>query len=338
MSRNTSPARHRAAVDGNIALQGLSRAARAHAAALGRPVAVAAVTSGIALSAMGTAHAGSYTDEGTTAPAAVVTSNGATAHTVVAGDTLGAISARYGVDLNAVLSVNGLSVNSIIVPGQNIVLPTAGVVAAPVQTVSVPVAAPAAVVEQVAVAAPAAVVEQVAVMAPAAVVEQVAVAAPAPVVEQVSVAAAASYAAPATGSYGAAAVAADFQLSSTGINVQSNGSKAVVAAPAGNLGGIILGSAQAQLAAGAIQDCTVLAEVALRAAGIPVGDLGPSQFLSYGSIVSSPAPGDLVVTGGHVAIYAGGGQVISSGMNGAQLTMQHPLSDLPGAQFVRVSR
>ncbi|TYC98448.1 LysM peptidoglycan-binding domain-containing protein [Arthrobacter echini] len=335
MSRNTPPARHRAAVDGNIALQGLSRAARAHATTVGRPVAIVAVTSGLALSAMGTAQAGTYTEQGTTSASAVVAAPAAAGtHTVVAGDTLGAISARYAVDLTAVLAVNGLSLNSVIMPGQSIVLPSAGAVAAPVRTVSVPVAvAPAA--QQAAVVAP--VAQQVAAIAPA--VEQAAVVAP--VAQQVAVSTPAAYAAPAAASYAApAAAASDYQLSSTGINSRTAPKATpVVSAPAaGNLGGIILGSAQAQLAAGAVQDCTVLAEVALRAAGIPVGDLGPLQFLNYGTPVSSPAPGDLVVTGGHVAIYAGGGQVISSGMNGRNLTMQHPLSDLPGAQFVRVAR
>lgn len=337
MSRNTSPARHRAAVDGNIALQGLSRAARAHATTVGRPVAIVAVTSGLALSAMGTAQAGTYTEQGTTSASAVVAAPAAAGtHTVVAGDTLGAISARYAVDLNTVLAVNGLSLNSVIVPGQSIVLPTAGAVAAPVRTVSVPVAvAPAAqqaaavapVAQQAAVVAP--VAQQAAAIAPAA--QQAAVVAP--VAQQVAVSTPA-YTAP------AAVAASDYQLSSTGINSRTAPKTTpVVSAPAaGNLGGIILGSAQAQLAAGAVQDCTVLAEVALRAAGIPVGDLGPLQFLNYGTLVSSPAAGDLVVTGGHVAIYAGGGQVISSGMNGRNLTMQHPLSDLPGAQFVRVAR
>lgn len=330
MSRNTSPARHRAVVDGNIALQGLSRAARAHASTVGRPVAIVAVTSGLALSAMGTAQAGTYSEQGTTS--AVVAARGT--HTVVAGDTLGAISARYAVDLNAVLAVNGLSLNSVIMPGQSIVLPTAGAVAAPVRTVSVPVAV-APTVQQAAVVAP--VAQQAAVTTPA--VQQAA--AVAPVAQQVAVSTPAAYAAPAAASYAApAAAASNYQLSSTGITGRTAPrSTPVVSAPAaGNLGGTILGSARAQLAAGAVQDCTVLAEVALRAAGIPVGDLGPLQFLNYGTRVSSPAPGDLVVTGGHVAIYAGGGQVISSGMNGRNLTMQHPLSDLPGAQFVRVSR
>ncbi|WP_105032507.1 C40 family peptidase [Arthrobacter ruber] len=315
MSVKTSPARHRADIDGNLALQGLSRAAKAHATTVGRPVAVVAVTSGLALSAVGTANASSYTEQGTTtAPAAVAApvaaapvaapaaapavaaAPAAATHTVVAGDTLGAISARHGADLNAVLAVNGLSLASIIFPGDSIVIPTGGAVQAPAQTVSVPVAV-----------APAAPVQQAAAVAPAPVVHQAAAVAPAPAVS----------AAPGSSVYLASA-------------------EITPAATPSGVGGTLLASAQAQLAAGAVQDCTVLVENALRAAGISVGDLGPSQFFQFGTRVSTPAPGDIVITGGHVAIYAGGGQVISSGMNGSNLTMQHPLSDLAGASFVRV--
>ncbi|MFC3298168.1 LysM peptidoglycan-binding domain-containing protein [Arthrobacter agilis] len=303
MSRNISTARHRADVDGNLALQGLSRAAKSGATSVGRPVAIAAVTSGLALSAVGTAHAGTYTAEGTAAPAAVApaAASGA-AHTVVAGDTLGAISASYGADLTAVLAANGLTLASVIFPGDTIVIPAAGAaVAAPVQTVSVPVA--------VAPVAPAVAAAPVYEQAPA--FEQAAAIAPAPAVS----------AAPTSGIYLASATITPV---------------AETPAPSGNAAAILLGSAQAQLAAGAVQDCTVLVEKALRAAGFSVGDLGPSQFFQFGTTVATPAPGDIVITGGHVAIYAGGGQVISSGMNGANLTMQHPLSDLPGASFVRV--
>ncbi|WP_043443133.1 LysM peptidoglycan-binding domain-containing protein [Arthrobacter sp. L77] len=298
MSRNISSARHRADVDGSLALQGLSRAAKAHATAVGRPVAIAAVTSGLALGAVGTAHAGEYTEQGTTTAPAVVAAPAAgaaaTTHTVVAGDTLGAVSARYGVDLTAVLTANGLSVASVIFPGDTITIPTGGAAAAPARTVSVsvPVAAPAAFVAA----------------APAAPVQQAAAVAPAPAVST----------APAPG----------VQLASAGITP---------IATSGSAGGTLLASAQSQLAAGAVQDCTILVEKALRAAGIPAGDLGPSQFFRFGPTVGTPAPGDLVITGGHVAIYAGGGQVISSGMNGANLTMKHSLSDLPGASFVRVA-
>lgn len=79
-----------------------------------------------------------------------------------------------------------------------------------------------------------------------------------------------------------------------------------------------------------------MVEKALASVGKPVGDLGPSQFFGVGTPVGSPAPGDIVITSGHVAIYVGNGQVISGGMNGVNATMQHPLSDLAGASFVRV--
>jgi LysM repeat protein len=311
MSRKTSPARHRADIDGNLALTGLSRAAKASATAVGRPIAIVAVTSGLALSAVGTAHAGEYTDSGTTpvpaaaaasvapAPAASPAASGTT-HTVVAGDTLSAISAAYGVDLTAVLAANGLSLASVIFPGDSIAIPAGAGAQAPAQTavpvVSVPVAA-----------APAAVTQQAPALAPAAPVQQAAAVAPAPV---------------------AAAPASSVYLASADITPIASSS---------GVAGTLVASAQAQLAAGAIQDCTVLVETALRAAGIPVGDLGPSQFFQFGTTVATPAPGDIVITAGHVAIYVGGGQVISSGMNGSNLTMQHPLSDLPGASFVRVA-
>jgi LysM repeat protein len=312
MSRKTSPARHRADIDGNLALTGLSRAAKASATAVGRPIAIVAVTSGLALSAVGTAHAGEYTDSGTTpvpaaaaaasvapAPAASPAASGTT-HTVVAGDTLSAISAAYGVDLTAVLAANGLSLTSVIFPGDSIAIPAGAGSQAPAQTavpvVSVPVAT-----------APAAVTQQAPALAPAAPVQQAAAVAPAPV---------------------AAAPASSVYLASADITPIASSS---------SVAGTLVASAQAQLAAGAIQDCTVLVETALRAAGIPVGDLGPSQFFQFGTTVATPAPGDIVITAGHVAIYVGGGQVISSGMNGSNLTMQHPLSDLPGASFVRVA-
>jgi len=68
-------------------------------------------------------------------------------YTVVPGDTVGAIAARFGVDMNAMLAANGLSPFSIIVPGQTLVLtgPAVAVpVAAPIQAgAPAPAAAPA---------------------------------------------------------------------------------------------------------------------------------------------------------------------------------------------------
>jgi cell wall-associated NlpC family hydrolase len=113
--------------------------------------------------------------------------------------------------------------------------------------------------------------------------------------------------------------------------------KAPVKAAAG-VNAAMLASAYAQI--GITQDCTAMVEKALGAAGIHVGDLAPMQFLSYGKVVSTPQPGDMVVQSGHVAIYAGGGKVISGGMNGINATMAHPLSWLTATgpvTFVRAA-
>ena len=113
--------------------------------------------------------------------------------------------------------------------------------------------------------------------------------------------------------------------------------KAPVKAAAG-VNAAMLASAYAQI--GITQDCTAMVEKALGAAGIHVGDLAPMQFLSYGRVVSTPQPGDMVVQSGHVAIYAGGGKVISGGMNGINATMAHPLSWLTATgpvTFVRAA-
>ncbi|QDG61691.1 NlpC/P60 family protein [Pseudarthrobacter sp. NIBRBAC000502771] len=99
---------------------------------------------------------------------------------------------------------------------------------------------------------------------------------------------------------------------------------APVAAPAGGVNATMLSSAYAQI--GMIQDCTRLVENALNAAGIPVGDLGPMQFMNYGTVVSDPQPGDMVMQPGHVGIYVGNGQVLSSGLNGKNETAVHPLT------------
>lgn len=100
---------------------------------------------------------------------------------------------------------------------------------------------------------------------------------------------------------------------------------APAAAPAaGGINATMVSSAYAQI--GMIQDCTRLVENALNAAGIPVGDLGPMQFMNYGTVVTDPQPGDMVVQSGHVGIYVGNGQVLSSGLNGKNETAVHPLT------------
>lgn len=79
----------------------------------------------------------------------------------------------------------------------------------------------------------------------------------------------------------------------------------------------LLGAARAQL--GITQDCTAMVENALRALGYSVGDLAPMGFGGYGYQVSpdQAQPGDIMMRGGHVAIYAGNGVAVHGGFNGS---------------------
>ncbi|MFB6608802.1 LysM peptidoglycan-binding domain-containing protein [Agromyces sp. NPDC056379] len=63
---------------------------------------------------------------GVAAPAPVPVAAELPRHTVVAGDTMSGIAAAYGVALDQMLSANGLSRQSLIFPGQSIVLPPGG--------------------------------------------------------------------------------------------------------------------------------------------------------------------------------------------------------------------
>jgi LysM repeat protein len=277
VSKNSITARHRATPARSIALQGLAVSAKS----LGRPALAVAAASGIAFGVGAPAHAGVTGPDttGTTntqayaAPAAAVAAPAAVAanvHTVVSGDTLGGISAAYGVSLNDVLSANGLAITAIIYPGDQIQIPGAGQVAA----------APAA------------------------------AAAPAPAPVQAAVAAAPA---------------------NTGVNVSYASAPAATGSGAG---AAILASAYGQV--GVQQDCTAMVEKALRSVGKSVGDLAPGQFFQYGSVVGTPAAGDLVITAGHVGVYAGNGQVVSGGVDGFK-TEVHSISWLSGASFVRVA-
>ncbi len=68
-------------------------------------------------------------------------------HTVVAGETVGGIAVQYGLELDVVLRANGLSRQSLIFPGETIVLPTtaptAAVAAPPAQAAPAPTPLPA---------------------------------------------------------------------------------------------------------------------------------------------------------------------------------------------------
>ncbi|WP_181034541.1 LysM peptidoglycan-binding domain-containing protein [Arthrobacter sp. 08Y14] len=152
----------------------------------------------------------------------------------------------------------------------------------------------------------------------------------------------AAYAAPAEAVYAAPAeaspAAADFSTFST--QASSVTPAASTGAAVTGTNSIMLNSAYAQM--GAAQDCTVLVEVALRAAGHSVGDLAPAQLAAYGTPVSDPQPGDIIyyADGGmgfaHIAIYVGDGQAIHSGWNGNQ-TVQQSANVGSGAVYYRVA-
>jgi len=116
---------------------------------------------------------------------------------------------------------------------------------------------------------------------------------------------------------------------------------AVKAAPAAAVpvagsgkGAALLASAYSQI--GIRQDCTAMVERALGTIGIVTGDIGPNAFFRFGTVVSNPLPGDIMISAGHVGIYAGNGQMISGGFNNLQ-TVLHPISYVGAASYVRVA-
>lgn len=90
-------------------------------------------------------------------------------------------------------------------------------------------------------------------------------------------------------------------------------------------GQAIANAALSQL--GAIQDCTALVSRSLATVGINFHDW-PAGYMSLGSIVSTPQPGDLIfyANGGtgvpHIAVYIGNGQAVHGGWNGNQTQIQ----------------
>ncbi|WP_210422803.1 LysM peptidoglycan-binding domain-containing protein [Cryobacterium sp. BB307] len=63
-------------------------------------------------------------------------------YTIVKGDTISSIAARFGVSTQSVLSANGLGWSSIIYPGQTLAIPGAAPAAAPVTPAQTPAPAP----------------------------------------------------------------------------------------------------------------------------------------------------------------------------------------------------
>src|SRR5688572_8209795 len=164
MSRKSMSARHRATPTQSIALQGLSYSLKSNASSMARPAAAVAAASGLVFGVGAPAMAGANAPEtsGTAsvqaqtaahAPAPAAPAASGLTHTVAPGDTLGAISAQHGVALNAVLSANGLSLSSVIYPGDQIVIPGAAH-AAPAPQAAAPAAPAAPAVPHAAPAAP----------------------------------------------------------------------------------------------------------------------------------------------------------------------------------------
>lgn len=259
MSLKNTRGRHRAVT--------ISPMARMYGSALdqtragSRQAAVAVVGAGLLLGSAVPAQAGAIAS----APATDFTpiqSSSATApteetYTVQAGDTLGLIATRHGIDLPALLSLNGLSMDTVIYPGDRINV-TPGAVTSGAQP------------------------------------------------EMMTLT----------------------QLSGPAVtsSVYAAGSVSAEVAPS-SANQAILAAARAQL--GAVQDCTVLGEVALRAAGIQgVGDESPESLMAYATPVSDPQPGDFIyyADGGmgfsHNAVYIGNGQAIHSGWNGNQTVVE----------------
>lgn len=85
-------------------------------------------------------------------------------------------------------------------------------------------------------------------------------------------------------------------------------------------------------------DCTRLVEQSLRDIGINIGDVGPMGFGGVGSVFydrNAVQPGDIMMRGGHVAIYAGNGLSFQGGYNGGNVVLA-PDSPNSYYAFVRV--
>lgn len=106
--------------------------------------------------------------------------------------------------------------------------------------------------------------------------------------------------------------------------------------PVSFAGGSLLDAARAQIGVG--QDCTALVENALRMLGYSVGDVGPMGFASLGVSIdpSEARAGDIMMRGGHVAVYSGGGSAVHGGYNGSTVETTRDSDPYAYALIVRV--
>ena len=104
--------------------------------------------------------------------------------------------------------------------------------------------------------------------------------------------------------------------------------------------GSIASAALAQV--GVYQDCTALATNSLAAVGIYFHGW-PADYMSLGTITTSPQPGDLIyyANGGtglaHIAVYVGNGQAVHGGWLGNQTVVASAYVG-SGPVFIRVTR
>ncbi len=86
-------------------------------------------------------------------------------------------------------------------------------------------------------------------------------------------------------------------------------------------------------------DCTALVEQALRDLGYQVADLGPMQFAQFGTVFYDPSQvqaGDIMMRGGHVAIYAGDGYSVQGGFGFGGVVYNQWEGPYNYAAFVRI--
>ena len=86
-------------------------------------------------------------------------------------------------------------------------------------------------------------------------------------------------------------------------------------------------------------DCTMLIESSLRLLGYQVGDLGPMGFGGYGTVFTDASqlkPGDIMMRGGHVAIYAAPGLVAEGGIGYMSYLSSVASNPAEYVEFVRV--
>ena len=109
-----------------------------------------------------------------------------------------------------------------------------------------------------------------------------------------------------------------------------------------NVSGIAANSALLSAAlslVGMSGDCTMLVEQSLRKLGFQVGDEGPMGFGKFGTVFYDPAqvqPGDIMMRGGHVAIYAGNGLAVHGGIGYQSYLMAGDSQPSRYVAFVRV--